>query len=224
MKKNHAFTLIELLVVIAIIAVLVALLAPSLAKFMERGRATDDANNLANMGKAMQQFINDSHGTMFSMDAQETWPKAMHKNYLQDWKVFRSPFDKVTSARPKREDDPVPISYGMNENIFDTFEGRWKAPTSTLILMAPAVDASAPGKEAKFMDSAVSTNNVTIRALGSSAAGNTSGFGTHSNRELINVLFADSHVEAMEWKKYVDSGTERGQEQWKPDYERPSSN
>jgi prepilin-type N-terminal cleavage/methylation domain-containing protein/prepilin-type processing-associated H-X9-DG protein len=215
MKKKQAFTLIELLVVIAIIAILVALLAPSLAKFMERGRATDDANNLKNMGQAMQQFINDSKGTMFSRDAQEPWPKTLQKNYLKDWKVFRSPFDKVTTSRPKRDEDPVPISYGLNDNLFDTFEGRWKAPTSTLIMMAPAVEPSAPGKEVVFMQSATSTNNVSLKPSNAET-----GLGTHGNRELINVLFADSHVDTLEWKKYSDVGTERGQEQWKPDYER----
>ncbi len=216
MKKKQAFTLIELLVVIAIIAVLVALLAPSLSKFMERGRATDDANNLKNLGQAMQQYINDSKGSMFSKEAQEPWPVVMHTNYLKDWKVFRSPFDKPSTARPKRDEAPVPISYGINENIFDTFEGKWKAPTSTLILMAPAVETSAPGKEVVFQAGAISTNNVMIRSNGASE-----GFGTHGQRELINVLFADAHVDAMEWKKFSESSTEKGQEQWFPLYERP---
>jgi prepilin-type N-terminal cleavage/methylation domain-containing protein/prepilin-type processing-associated H-X9-DG protein len=216
MKKKQAFTLIELLVVISIIAVLVALLAPSLSKFMERGRATDDANNLKNLGQAMQQYINDSKGTMFSKDAEEPWPVTMHKNYLKDWKVFRSPFDKPSTARPKRDEPPVPISYGLNENMFDTFEGKWKAPTSTLIMMAPAVETSAPGKEVVFQAGAMSTNQVMIRSTGG-----TEGFGTHGSRELINVLFADSHVDSVEWKKFSDSTTERGKEQWDPAYERP---
>jgi prepilin-type N-terminal cleavage/methylation domain-containing protein/prepilin-type processing-associated H-X9-DG protein len=216
MKKKQAFTLIELLVVIAIIAVLVALLAPSLAKMMEKGRATDDANNLKNIGQAMQQFISDSKGSMFTRDAQEPWPKTMQKNYLKDWKVFRSPFDKVTTARPKREEDPVPVSYGLNDNLFETFEGRWKAPTSTLIMMAPAVDIAAPGKEVIFDQGAVSTNNIALKPTSAST-----GLGTHGNRELINVLFCDAHVDTMEWKKYSDTGTERGQEQWRPEYERP---
>ena len=216
MKKKQAFTLIELLVVIAIIAVLVALLAPSLAKFMEKGRATDDANNLKNMGQAMQQYINDSKGSMFAREAQESWPKTLQKNYLKDWKVFRSPFDKVSTARPKRDEDPVPISYGLNDNLFDTYEGSWKAPTSTLIMMAPAVDTAAPGKEVIFSPNAVSTNNVSVIPTAAQT-----GLGTHGNRELINVLYADSHVDTLEYKKYSEIGTERGQEQWQPSYERP---
>ena len=77
MKKKQAFTLIEPLVVIAIIAILVALLAPSLSKFMERGRATSDANNLKNLGQGITQYISDMKGTMFAKDStgEETWPK-----------------------------------------------------------------------------------------------------------------------------------------------------
>lgn len=215
MKKNQAFTLIELLVVIAIIAVLVALLAPSLSKFMERGRATDCANNLKSLGQGMVQYLADSKGTMFSKDSPEPWPKILHKNYIKDWKSFRSPFDKPTQARPKREEDPVPISYGLNEKLMDTFEGRWKAPTSSLIMMAPAIDVAVSGKEVAFMASAVNTTNLTISSSG--ASGN---LGTHGNRELVNVLFTDAHIDAMEWKKFSDTNTEKGKEQWDPAYER----
>src|SRR5687767_13964056 len=101
MKKKQAFTLSELLVVISIIAILVALLAPSLAKFMEKGRATNCANNLKNLGQGISQYISDMKGTMFAKDGtgEDSWPKVLHRNYVKDWKSFRSPFDKPTQAR-----------------------------------------------------------------------------------------------------------------------------
>jgi prepilin-type N-terminal cleavage/methylation domain-containing protein/prepilin-type processing-associated H-X9-DG protein len=217
MKKKHAFTLIELLVVIAIIAILVALLAPSLMKFMERGRATDCANNLKNLGQGITQYLADSKGTMFLRDAADgdTWPKVLNRTYVKDWKSFRSPFDKVTPLRPKKEEDPIPVSYGINDNLLDTFEGKWKAPTSTLIMAAPAVDVGAPGKEVKFQQAAMNTSNVVVMPNGGST-----GFGTHSNRELINVLFVDAHVDVMEWKKYSENSSVRGLQQWDPNYEK----
>ena len=216
MKKKQAFTLIELLVVIAIIAILVALLAPSLSKFMERGRATNCANNLKNLGQGITQYISDMKGTMFARDAtgEDAWPKVLHRNYVKDWKSFRSPFDKPTSARPNREEDPVPISYGMNEKILDTYEGKWKSPTSTLIMLAPAIDIGAQGKDVKFQTGANNMANVTVAPTGGQ------NLGTHGDRQLLNVLYADAHVEAMEWKKYVDVSTEKGQEQWDPAFER----
>jgi prepilin-type N-terminal cleavage/methylation domain-containing protein/prepilin-type processing-associated H-X9-DG protein len=216
MKKKHAFTLIELLVVIAIIAILVALLAPSLSKFMERGRATDCANNLRSLGQGLTQYLSDTKGSMFSREAsgEDVWPKVLHRNYVKDWKSFRSPFDKPTSSRPKATDqEPVPISYGIADKMFDTYEGKWKAPTSSLIMAAPAVDGS-PGKEVKFQPGAVSSANVAVLPMGAAD------LGTHSSRQSINVLFADAHVESMDWKKYSDQGTERGKEQWDPMYVR----
>lgn len=216
MKKKQAFTLIELLVVISIIAILVALLAPSLSKFIERGRATNDANNLKNLGQGITQYVSDMKGTMFAKDStgEDTWPKVLYRNYVKDWKSFRSPFDKVSTGRPTREEDPIPISYGVNEKLLDTFEGKWKSPTSSLIMLAPAVDIGGAGKEVKFLPDATNTVNVVVKPMGGL------NLGTHGNRELINVLFADAHVESMEWKKYIDVGTEKGQEQWDPVFER----
>lgn len=216
MKKKQAFTLIELLVVISIIAILVALLAPSLSKFMERGRATNDANNLKNLGQGITQYVSDMKGSMFSKESsgEDTWPKVLYRNYVKDWKTFRSPFDKVSTARPNREEDPVPISYGINEKILDTFEGKWKSPTSSLVMLAPAIDIGGAGKEVKFLGDATNAMNVVVKPQGGL------NLGTHSNRELINVLFADAHVETVEWKKYIDVATPKGQEQWDPAYER----
>jgi prepilin-type N-terminal cleavage/methylation domain-containing protein/prepilin-type processing-associated H-X9-DG protein len=196
MKKKQAFTLIELLVVIAIIAILVALLAPSLAKFMERGRATDCANNLKNLGQGITQYMSDMKGTMFSKEStgEDTWPKVLYRNYVKDWKSFRSPFDKPSTARPKRTDvDPVPISYGINEKIL--------------------IDIGGAGKEVKFEATAMNTSNVVVKPMGGLK------LGTHGDRELVNVLFADAHVESVEWKKYIDVASVKGQEQWDPAFE-----
>ena len=218
MKRKHAFTLIELLVVIAIIAILAALMMPALTKFMEKGRATECANNLRSLGQGVVQYMADSKGSMFSKEAAatDTWPKVLRRNYVKDWKSFRSPFDKPSDKRKKTEEEPVPVSYGMNEKLFDTFEGKWKAPISSLILMAPAIDTSAPGKEPIFKEDAFSTTNVSIVAAGEGSLG----FGTHGSREMINVLFADAHVDQMEWKKYSNNASEKGQQQWDPFYEK----
>jgi prepilin-type N-terminal cleavage/methylation domain-containing protein/prepilin-type processing-associated H-X9-DG protein len=219
MKKTHAFTLIELLVVISIIAILAGLALPVFSSAMERARATEDKNNLTGLGKGIVMYLNDNDDTLFDKAgaAETAWPNLLHAKYVKDWKGFRSPFDKVTAARPKSDTSPVPVSYGLNANALEPkarFAGKWVNSGSAVILAAPAVDTGVTGKTVTFKASATSETTVTINAAG---AGDN--LGTHQSRQAVNVLFADAHVEQMDWNKFNKNGTEQEKRRWDPMYE-----
>ena len=224
MKKKSAFTLIELLVVITIISILMAMLFPVLSGYMERARAMTCLNNLKSLGQGITQYLSDSKGSFFRNDAapDEIWPKALNTTYVKDWRSFRSPFDKITAARPAADKnpapDPLPISYGLNEKLFNTFDGKWTAPTSTLIMGAPAVDTTTVSNVPLFKTDAVASKSVSVSPTGLSSGYK---YGTHRKRTVLNVLFADGHVSDMDWLKYIDNASTKGQSQWDPLYQAP---
>jgi prepilin-type N-terminal cleavage/methylation domain-containing protein/prepilin-type processing-associated H-X9-DG protein len=212
--KKSAFTLIELLVVIAIIAVLAGIALPVFNKVMERSKATNCASNLRQLGIGVAAYLNDNDGQMFPKAGAGgaeviSWPITLQSKYVSNWKVFRSPFDKVSGARPDVQKAPnVPVSYGINVNCFGVNESKFVSP-SQLIVMAPSMT---PGKEMNFTGT-----SETNPPLMMPAGGGTSKLGTHSGRTQINALYADTHVSTLSYRQFSLTEDEEGLKQWWPE-------
>lgn len=58
-KNNKGFSLVELIVVIAIMAVLVAVIAPQLLKYVEKSRQSTDIQTIDNVASALQAYYAD---------------------------------------------------------------------------------------------------------------------------------------------------------------------
>jgi len=79
-KTAAAFTLIELLVVMAIIAVLAALLLPTLGRAKETARATACLSNLHQAGIALQIYVQENNNKMPVMRDVSTDPAVAATN------------------------------------------------------------------------------------------------------------------------------------------------
>ncbi len=113
MNQNRAFTLIELLVVIAIIAILAALLLPTLSGAREQGRKTDCLNNLRQVNLAIRFYAEDNADCLPVLPMPNPYPNGVGAYYKQlvkgsleltgpaspGEKVFICPSDRVISSQ-----------------------------------------------------------------------------------------------------------------------------
>jgi prepilin-type N-terminal cleavage/methylation domain-containing protein len=205
-KLSEAFTVLEMLVVIAIIAILIAMLYPAVSGMQERGKTTQDMNNLRQLGVATQMYLNDNDGAFFLPT--ENWMQKLHPKYLGSWKVFQSPFDKRT---PSETDATAPISYGLNVNAHgiattDPLLSDKITNPSVFILFAPTQPFTKVGTST---DASVFKTNA---GPGGANAG-----GTHNRGRRIDACMADLHVENMSWEDFkTDTGTPTAIQRWTP--------
>jgi prepilin-type N-terminal cleavage/methylation domain-containing protein len=121
MKVARGFTLIELLVVIAVIALLLAILLPSLSMARMHAKRVASASNMRQIGLAMELYTQDnrggfpesSHGLTGQAARQRSWIFTLSP-YIGDVNGVR-----VCPADPKRKErlaNPT-SSYVLNEYI-----------------------------------------------------------------------------------------------------------
>ena len=212
--SRRAFTLIELVVVIAVIAILIGLAFPVFNSVQEKARATQDLNNLRQLGIATQTYLNDNDSILFSADQTSTpWMKSLKPKYLSAWNVFQSPFDKRAASEA---DANAPISYGFNGNsVFGNSTDKIKRP-SAFILIAPA---QAMGTNVSFSGGISAA--VTVYKAASVPGGTASG-GTHTSRTRINALFADLHVAPLTWSDFLlDADSNGGDANYRWNFDLP---
>lgn len=170
MKRDKSgFTLIELLVVIAIIAILAAILFPVFASTKEKGRQTQCLNNLMQLGKGFQQYVDDWSRYPGGAPLHENprlgqWvvnaSNEVSKNYVnvsagglfpyvRNTKVYVCPSDKAEYRKINGKMMHFGMSYSINWYFPRVRESAVRLPTKTVLLIDEG--ASSKMKDGKLV-------------------------------------------------------------------------
>jgi prepilin-type N-terminal cleavage/methylation domain-containing protein len=191
LRGRSAFTLTELLVVVTVIAVLGAICIPVYQKATENAYLSKDLSNLRQLGIVMNLYVNDN-----GFFPGEQWPDSLNPDYVSNWDIFRSPFDKRT---PGAEPENAPVSYDINANLWGVSPFQIVSPPDCILLAPLTADQST----LQFIGTA-DESSVPVPLNRESNGVGTDG-GTYLNGTYITALFADLHAAPISMSSFHSS-------------------
>jgi prepilin-type processing-associated H-X9-DG protein/prepilin-type N-terminal cleavage/methylation domain-containing protein len=216
-RLRRAFTLVELLVVIGVIALLIAILLPSLSRARDSAKGVACLSNLRQMATAAQAYANEFGGS-YPIAYYSATDTQFDYAYNWDFTLIKNRATGERSVRPgllwagegNMQIQQCPTFDGRSMTLMDPFTGynyntsyighgdleQIVAPAKTSQVRNPAATAlfgdgqwsSGANKFMRSPNGSPSDSNLSARHAG------TQGY-RHNKR--TNVAFADGHAEAL---------------------------
>lgn len=185
-RLREGFTLIELLVVIAIIAILAALLLPSLSRAKLAGKGAACKNNLRQLGLALKMYTTDTGVYPLTADgySTNTWYTTLGPYYARDYNIMTCP----------------------------TFNGEWPVERAIIWIFGGAAyrPPTAPGRKAGL---SYGYNGFGVGSANSTSWGANLGLGVVANSgEIMPAVKEQSVVTPADMIAMADSMPQPGYE------------
>ncbi len=201
--RRSGFSLVELLVVLAVVAILLAILAPSLSKARRQAHVVRCASNLREIGLGWAAYRQDHRGEYPADNNAHQHARTHLQPYLPVVEVFRCPADRVIWPQyVDRADQSRQNSYAMSPVLM----GRrhrpdlppWH-PLNAPRVTWPELDERVRG--ARVVQPTVAEAALVVGgdydwllALNRPPATRTAEYTFHPPRDHNNLLFYDGHV------------------------------